>query len=94
MSTYSPTIFQERLRNASRLFLAMAITSSDLSLFSRRNSNARRNTLALNAPHRPRSPEVTKTSTRSSGRCASSGNCSGFSMRDIAERSTSRISLA
>ena len=31
-STYSPTIFHERLRKASRLFLAMAITSTDLPL--------------------------------------------------------------
>ena len=32
MSTYSPTIFHERLRNASRLFFAMVITSSVLSV--------------------------------------------------------------
>ena len=56
MSTYSAIIFQRCLRMASRALRPSDITSSFCAGRSRKNSIARRITLALNAPHKPAFP--------------------------------------
>src|SRR6516162_2674663 len=91
--TYSPANSIPALRNASRPFFPIGMTTIFLPCLLRKKSAARFRIFVLNAPASPLSPDSTITRIRSSGLRASKG-CCGDSTRAIVERSTRASSFA